>query len=233
MPLNPPSKPPVPPAPPPGSPPPRPPQGGGPPASSAPPAPPTPPAPPAPPASRASRTLPRSRVTIGQGAGAPTEDDIEKLEAIRDVMEYAAKITLETALAKPMRSYRARPIALGVLGLLSLSLVAFTFLREPDWVFGPEPALVDPARREAHTRYAMFLVAQRLESLRDSATGNPPASLAETGDDWLGFDYRVFDLGVYELRGRTPGGGDIVLKSGEDLAAFLKDGRKHLREARP
>lgn len=170
---------------------------------------------------------------MGQGAGSPTVDDIEKLEAIRDVMEYAAKVTLETALAKPMRSYRARPIALGVLALLSLSLVAFTFLREPDWVFGPEPARVDPVEREAHLRYAMFLVAQRLESLRDSATGSPPASLVETGDDWLGFDYRVLDLGVYELRARDAGGDEIVLKSGEDLSAFLRDGRKYLRTARP
>ena len=172
-------------------------------------------------------------MTVGQGAGSPTVDDIEKLEAIRDVMEYAAKVTLETALAKPMRSYRARPIALGILALLSLSLAAFTFLREPDWVFGPEPARIDPVQRDAHTRYAMFLVAQRLESLRDSVTGAPPASLAETGDDWLGFDYTVFDLGVYELRARGASGDEMVLKSGEDLSAFLQDGRKYLREVRP
>lgn len=147
-------------------------------------------------------------------------------------MEYAARVTIATALAKQMRSFRLRPIVLAVLALLSLSLAAYTFLREPDWVFGPEPAMADPARRNAHTRYAMFLVAQRIEALRDSSR-LPPASLVETGDDWMGFEYQVHDLGVFELRGRDAAGDEIVFKSGESFVALFGDARAHLREPKP
>lgn len=181
---------------------------------------------------RPSRTLPRSRVTVGQ-AGAPSVEDIEKLEAIRDVMEYAARVTVQTALAKEMKSFRARPILLGILATLSLALAAFTFTAEPDWVFGPSTASASPALRDAHLRYAMFLAVQRLESSRDSVTREPPATLAEVGEDWSGFEYRVLGLGVFELRARGASGDEIVFKSGEDLKALLGDGRRRLREARP
>lgn len=168
-------------------------------------------------------------MTIGSGPGAPDVDDIEKLEAIRDVMEYAAHVTIQTALAKPMRSYRARPIALGVTALLCLALTAYTFLSEPDWVFGPEPSRVTATEREAHLRFAMFLAAQRIQSLRDSATGEAPASLALIGEDWSGLQYQPLGLGEFELRGLTPSGDEIVFKSGEDLGALVKDVRPWLR----
>ena len=175
--------------------------------------------------------LPKSRVTIGTGAGAPDADDIEKLEAIREVMEYAAHVTIQTALAKPMRSFRARPIVLGVTALLCIAVAAYTFTAEPDWVFGPSPAAASAAQRDAHLRYAMFLTAQRVEAMRDSA-GQPPASLADIGEDWSGLGYAVFDLGVFELRGRM-GGDEIVYKSGEDVRAFLKGARATLRQGEP
>jgi hypothetical protein len=178
---------------------------------------------------RPSRTLPKSRVTIGSGAGAPDVDDIEKLEAIRDVMEYAAHVTIQTALAKPMRSVRARPIGLAILAVLSLAVAAFTFVAEPDWVFGPAPTGAAVEEQDAHLRYAMFLAAQRIESLRDSTTGEAPASLAAIGEDWSGFGYQVLELGDFELRGRLASGDDIVYKSGESLGALAQDARPWLR----
>jgi hypothetical protein len=174
--------------------------------------------------------LPRSRVTIGTGAGAPDVDDIQKLEAIRDVMDYAARVTIQTALAKPMRSIRARPIALGILALMSLAVTAFAFLAEPDWVFGPAPAGASAEERDAHLRYAMFLAAQRIESLRDS-TGEAPPSLQAIGEDWSGLSYQPMELGGFELRGRTAAGDEIVFKSGESLAALVTDVRPWLRGA--
>lgn len=180
---------------------------------------------------RPSRTLPRSRVTVGQ-SGDLDADDIEKLEAIRDVMEYAAKVTRQYAVAKQMQSYRARPIALAALAVLILVLVVYTYLSEPDWVYGPEP-VATVEERDAHLRFAMFLAAQRVESMRDSATRVPPATLAQIGEDWSGLEYRVLDLGVFELRGRAANGDEIVYKSGEDLLAFLGDSRGWLRERRP
>lgn len=168
-------------------------------------------------------------MTIGSGKGAPDVDDIEKLEAIRDVMDYAARVTIQTALAKPMRSVRARPIVLGIVALLCISVTAFTFLAEPDWVFGPAPSSVPVAERDAHMRYAMFLAAQRIHSLRDSATGEVPASLTAIGEGWSELSYKPLELGEFELRGRTAGGDDIIYKSGESLAALLKDVRPWLR----
>ena len=170
-------------------------------------------------------------MTIGSGAGAPDADDLEKLQAIREVMDYAARVTIQTALAKPMRSLRIRPIALGLLALMALGVATFTFVSEPDWVFGPSADAAEPARHEAHLRYAMYLAAQRIESLRDSA-GVPPASLAEIGEDWSGLEYTVRDLGVFELRGRTPSGDEITYKSGENLAALLGQARSSLKEAK-
>ena len=145
-------------------------------------------------------------------------------------MDYAARVTLQTALAKPMQSVRARPIAAAILGVLALSLAAYTFLSEPDWVFGPAPKSADPATVNAHVRYSMFLAAQRLESMRDTVTGEPPATLAEAGEDWSGLEYRRLGLGVFELRGRNAAGDAITFKSGENLVAFLGDAKARLRE---
>lgn len=195
-----------------------------------PPTPPAPPTPPGPPATRPSRTLPRSGVSVGS-RGATSADDMEKLQAIRDVMDYAVRVTIQTAMAKPMKSIRARPILLGILACVALAISTYTFVSEPDWVFGPAPAAAPPERSDAHLRFAMFLAAQRIEALRDSA-GAPPASLAAIGEEWSGLEYRVFDLGVFELRGSAAAGGEIIYKSGEDLQTFLGDARTHLREPR-
>ncbi len=158
-------------------------------------------------------------------------DDIAKLEAIREVMDYAARVTIQTAMAKPMRSVRARPIVLGIGALLCLAVTAFAFTAEPDWVFGPSPSDAPAVERDAHLRFAMFLAAQRIQSLRDT-TGAAPPSLAVIGEEWPGLSYQALGLGEFELRGRTATGDEIVYKSGEPMSALIRDVRPWLR-ARP
>lgn len=157
--------------------------------------------------------------------------DLEKAEAIRDVMQHAVTMSQAVALAKEMKSWPLRPITLAVIAIASLALTAYTFLAEADWAYGPDPAAVAPARHDAHLRFALFLTAQRLEAFRE-ANGTLPGSLAEAGEDWPAVDYQPTDS-IFVLRARAASGEPIVLQSNADMKVFLGNSRGQLRERRP
>ena len=160
--------------------------------------------------------------------GGETADDLEKARAIRDVMEHAVNQTLAVALAKEMKSWRARPIILAFLALVSVSLCAYTLVAEADWAYGPDPAAVSLAKREADLRFAMFLIAERLEEHR-AANGALPRSLTQIGE-WPGIEYRMTDSLSYALVGRDSLAGEISLRSIDSPSSFLGRSRDYLRE---
>lgn len=124
-----------------------------------------------------------------------------------------------------MESWRARPFVLGAIAILSMALAVHAWVARPVWVFGPDPAAAPSARAEAHTRFALYLVATRIAAHR-KATGALPASLRETGDQWTGFSYRALDSARFELRGTDPG---VVLRSTEAPDTFLGTSTSQLR----
>jgi hypothetical protein len=125
--------------------------------------------------------------------------DEEKNRMLRDVVSYATTMEWETTSAKPMESYRLRPIVLVTAAVLSLLLGAYAFTAHPAWIYGPDPSRVPASRREGHMRFAMYLTAQRLFAYRDSTAGALPPSLKHVGENWYGLRYTVLDGGSFEL----------------------------------
>lgn len=147
-------------------------------------------------------------------------DDVAKQLALRDVMEYAVRVTRETVEAKPMKSWRSRPIVLTAVASLSVVLCTYTFLGRPEWIYGPDPVRLEPVRRDAYLRYALYLTSQRVAEYR-SRRGALPASLAEAGPAWAGITYRVISDSVFELRVAPDSGIAIVFRSDQSLPDFL------------
>lgn len=159
-------------------------------------------------------------------------DELEKAEAIRAVVEGAVRFTREVAAARPMQSYRSRPIVLAAIAVPCLALALFTAIARPEWVFGPNPATASPAQREAHIRFAMFLVAQRLYQHRDANQGQLPRSLLEIGEEWPGLIYTNLGGSTFELRSIDSLVPPITFRSDGDERELLGNSRTYLRNRR-
>ena len=116
------------------------------------------------------------------------------------------------------------------LPLLIVTTVAYATRSE--WVFGASPSAGTIERREAYQRYAMFLVANRLEHFRDSTEGRLPQTLLEVGEDWASIGYTVVDRenGTYELHGTGVYAEPIRYRSTETLERFLGGSVRYLRD---
>lgn len=169
-------------------------------------------------------------VALNVTLGDEPASELEKAQAIRDVMEHAVHMSQVMALSREMKSWPARPILLALLAVTSLAICAYTFIAEADWAYGPDPAQVSAVRSDAYLRFAMFLTAQRIEAVR-GRTGELPATLEEVGADWPALRYQRADS-VFTLRARAAGGQPIVLQSTDDLKRFLGDSRRQMREHR-
>ncbi len=159
--------------------------------------------------------------------GAFGAEEVEKQLAIRDVMAYAVRITRAVQLAKQMESYRSRPMLLALIAIPALIVALYAWVARPAWVFGPDPVRVEPARKQAYTRFAMYLAAQRVESYRVSR-GVLPGSLAEMDEEWAGMSYRPLGATVFELTARADSG-DIVFQSDQSVREFLGQSAVYLR----
>lgn len=152
--------------------------------------------------------------------------------AIAAVVEHAKRETLAVELARPMESYRGRPIVLALLAAASVALATYTYVARPAWVFGPDPAVAAAERRDAHLRYAMYLVAQRLTAWRDSHGGALPRTMREIGEDWTAITYRPLDGGAFELRSSASDGQPLVVRSGDPLPVLAVGIVEQLRQER-
>ncbi|MEX2179327.1 MAG: hypothetical protein WD801_11485 [Gemmatimonadaceae bacterium] len=160
-------------------------------------------------------------------------DDLAKERAVREVVEHAARLTREVTLAQPIRSYRSRPFVLATLALASLIFCAYTYVERPPWIFGQDPARSAPAQREAHLRFAMFLVAQRLMAHQATHDGALPETLLAVGEHWPTISYEVGPGPTFTLSAQVDAGQPISYRSTDDLPAFLGQSARHLREQRP
>lgn len=154
-------------------------------------------------------------------------EEIEKQIAIRDVMDYAVRVTRAVQMAKQMVSYRARPMLLALISIPLLVTALYAWAARPAWVFGPDPVRVEPSRQMAYTRFAIYLAAQRIEAHR-LARGVLPGSLGEVEEEWAGMSYRPLSATVFELSARGPAG-EIVFQSDQPVLAFLGQSVPFLR----
>ena len=155
-------------------------------------------------------------------------EEIEKQLAVRDVMNYAVRLTRAVQLAKQMESYKSRPFLLGLVAIPSLILSLYAYAARPDWVYGPQPTRFTPGRKDAYNKFAIYLAAQRIESYR-AANGVLPASLAELEEEWPGISYSPSGS-TFELSVRGESGGQLVYQSDHPVREFLGSSPAQLRE---
>ena len=156
-------------------------------------------------------------------------DEAVKQAIVREVVEHAERVNRDVELARPMESYRARPMVLALLAVVSVSLAAYSYLARPAWVFGPSPDQGPLVQREGYLRYAMFLAAERVLEYRESNAGSLPRTLLETGESWPGMSYHVSGE-TFELRARVDSAPPLVYQSTQDPRTFLGTARRFLRE---
>ena len=172
----------------------------------------TPPTPP-----RGSTPLtPRS--TGAQRPSAVKPAELERALALRDVMDHAVRVKKETPGARRLARSRTRMIAMLVACVVLLALSAYSWFARPEVIWGPRvhPSLL---RQDAGARLAMALLAQRLDSYRET-NGTYPTSLREIGEGASGVRFRLVGDSAFELRDSV-GSREIVLRSGDRRDVFL------------
>lgn len=158
-------------------------------------------------------------------------DELEKQAALRDVMAHAAEITRAVALAKPMVSWRSRPIIMGAVATVCVALTLFAFIARPDFIWGSDPSVLPSAQREAGVRYGMYFLAQRLEQYRETEETLPP-NLDFTEESWPGITYQLVSDSVFELRAMFDST-EIVFRSDQSVDQFLGRSVDQVRRRRP
>jgi hypothetical protein len=159
-------------------------------------------------------------------------DEALKDAIVREVVDHAARATRAAELARPMESYRARPMVLALLAIVALALASYTYVGRPSWVFGLEPEHMPMTQRQAHVRYAMYLAAERVLAFRDSAGGVLPRTLHQAGAAWPGMSYQV-QGDSFALRARVDSATAIEYRSSRDPRSFLGQATESLREPLP
>lgn len=157
-------------------------------------------------------------------------DELEKQAALRDVMEHAVRTTRAVANAKPMVSWRSRPIILGALAVVCASLTAYVFIARPDFVWGSDPSALPASQREAGVRLGMYFLAQRLEQYRADET-SLPENLDFTNESWPGITYSLVSDSVFELRA-TVDSVEVVFRSDQPVDQFLGSSMQRVRRQR-
>lgn len=173
--------------------------------------------PPTPPRGNSSVT-PRSTSAQRPSKPIQTSAELERALALRDVMDHAVKAQREITAPKTLKKSRAGLIMAIVLCIPLLGASAYSWIARPAAIWG-QGVTETPAREEANIRFAMYLVAERLESYRQ-AEGTYPTSLAAIGQTDSLASYQVTSDSTFELRSRAAGR-EIVFRSTEPVEVFL------------
>jgi len=158
------------------------------------------------------------RSTSAQRPPAGKSAELERALALRDVMDHAVRVQKETPGAKGLGASRVRGIVLLVTCIALLSFSAYSWFARPAFIWGPQTH-PSAARQEAGARLAMVLLAQRLDSYRQT-NGAFPASLAEIGEGRSGIRFRAVGDSAFELRDSVDTR-ELVLRSTDQRDAFL------------
>ena len=147
---------------------------------------------------------------------------------LRDVMTHAVEVEKETRkVSGPPGASRGGRIAALVVGVPALAFCVYSLVARPEFIWGPNPEAVAPARKDANLRFTMFLLAQRIRSYRQT-NRVLPSSLAAVGENPPGITYSVLSDTVFELSASADGKA-VVFRSDEPAARFLGDAPKLLQ----
>jgi hypothetical protein len=149
-----------------------------------------------------------------------TQADIDRALALRDVMDHAVRVQREISEAKPLHR-SGRLVTALVICMPLLAFCIYSFVARPDFIWGTAVAL-PPAQRDANGRVALFLLAQRIETIR-AERGHYPETLREIGEEAAGLQYRLVGDSVFELRFKPDSASEIIFNSTENAARFLGD----------
>jgi mRNA-degrading endonuclease toxin of MazEF toxin-antitoxin module len=134
----------------------------------------------------------------------------------REAKEYVAEIMRQRAVNAPKpggpRRAGPRPALLAVLAVLLVSLIAWNLTAGRR-----QPVVVSPDKVEASARLTVYLVAQAIETYRDT-TRTLPRNLEDLGVDGVGITYTP-DRSTYTLAVEI-GGTQLTYRSGESLEPY-------------
>ena len=139
-------------------------------------------------------------------------------------MNRVVEVQKEITAPKKLRLSRARLIVTAVICVPLLALSVYSWVARPEFIWGPRALPVPSLRRDANTRFSMFLLARRIQSY-GRTEGALPSSLAAIGSRVPGVSYAVVSDSVFELRAEE-GGKPIVFRSDASLSDFLGNAAK-------
>lgn len=148
------------------------------------------------------------------GGSAAASEQLARARMLSEVMGHI----VETSKAPPPRRQRGPWVKVSVI-VVGMALTAYVWLARPPWVFGESARPLSPREQTANTRFALWVLAQRVDAYR-AAHGALPARLSDVGDSLPDVSYRRVGASAFELRA-TGAGAPVVYSSGESADAFL------------
>ena len=174
----------------------------------------TPPTPPRGTAPATPRSIPAQRPS--SAGKSPAE--LERALALRDVMEHAVRVQREITAPKTIRKSRAGMVTAIALCVPLLGMSVFSWVAKPAAIWGPH-AIETSEREDANARFVVFVLAERIESYRQTE-GAYPAALAAVGVTDSLVSYRLTSDSTFELQTRAAGR-ELVFRSSDPVEAFL------------
>jgi hypothetical protein len=152
----------------------------------------------------------------GKGGG---KTDVDRALLLRDVMDHAVKVHKESATAPRTGGGGGRAVLAAAFCVPVLAFCVYSWVARPEFLWGPKAGPLPPVQQDANTRFAMFLLAQRIRSYR-AAQGHYPASLEELGETVPGVVYSLGTDGVFQLTA-SENGKRISYRSDQPANVFL------------
>lgn len=159
--------------------------------------------------------------TVGSKGNAGGKSEVDRALLLRDVMDHAVRVHKETTGPRGIGGVGGvnRSAILTAVCVPLLAFCVYSWVARPEFLWGPKAGPLPPARQDANTRFAMFMLAQRIKSYR-ATQGHYPATLEELGETLPGVVYSLGADGVFQLTA-SENGKSIMYRSDQPTNAFL------------
>jgi hypothetical protein len=133
-------------------------------------------------------------------------------------MDHAVRVQREITAPSPVRASPWKKVGVALVCVPLLAFCVYSWWARPAWIWGAARA-VPVVEQDANLRFAMYLLAQRIESYR-AAHGALPVSLDALQDSLPGVAYAMLSDSLFELT-TSRAGAPIVFRSDDSVDAFL------------
>lgn len=146
---------------------------------------------------------------------------VDRAMLLKDVMDHAVRVHKETTGPQGVGKGSSvnRSVVLAAVCVPLLAFCVYSWVARPEFLWGPKSGPLPAVQQEANVRFAMFLLAQRIQAYR-AAQGHYPATLGELGETVPGVTYSLGNDGVFQIRA-SENGKAIEYRSDQSLNAFL------------